>query len=123
MENPPRPCAPDSYLLAQPYAKAVADNWWQTELGGPALGLGTPPTMSMRPGNVAVALEASDADVVNEQGTSAPAGMGGQLLLKRPFPAQLQAVVRNRGSRLWAIAPHRQVRSGYRTTKRVNGNT
>ena len=42
----------------------MIDNWWQTELGGPALG--TSPTYAMRPGKCGVSVPGSEADVVDE---------------------------------------------------------
>jgi len=90
------PLNPEAWRWAQTYLAGdgkwgyVIDNWWQTELGGPALG--TPPTMAVRPGKVGVALEGSAADVVDEQGNSVPPGVGGRLVLKRPYPCMLRTV-------------------------------
>jgi acetyl-CoA synthetase len=90
------PLNPEAWRWAQTYLAGdgkwgyVVDNWWQTELGGPALG--TPPTMAVRPGKVGVALEGSAADVVDEQGKSVPPGVGGRLVLKRPYPCMLRTV-------------------------------
>jgi acetyl-CoA synthetase len=90
------PLNPEAWRWAQTHLAGdgkwgyVIDNWWQTELGGPALG--TPPTMAVRPGKVGVALEGSDADVVDEQGKSVPPGVGGRLVLKRPYPCMLRTV-------------------------------
>jgi acetyl-CoA synthetase len=90
------PLNPEAWRWAQTYLAGdgkwgyVVDNWWQTELGGPALG--TPPTMAVRPGKVGVALEGSEADVVDEQGKSVPPGVGGRLVLRRPYPCMLRTV-------------------------------
>ncbi len=90
------PLNPEAWRWAQTYLAGdgkwgyVVDNWWQTELGGPALG--TPPTMAVRPGKVGVALEGSAADVVDEQGKPVPPGVGGRLVLKRPYPCMLRTV-------------------------------
>jgi len=90
------PLNPEAWRWAQTYLAGdgkwgyVIDNWWQTELGGPALG--TPPTMAVRPGKVGVALEGSEADVVDEQGKSVPPGIGGRLVLRRPYPCMLRTV-------------------------------
>ncbi len=54
------PLNPEAWRWAQTYLAGdgkwgyVVDNWWQTELGGPALG--TPPSMAMRPGKAGVCL-------------------------------------------------------------------
>jgi acetyl-CoA synthetase len=90
------PLNPEAWRWAQTHLAGdgkwgyVIDNWWQTELGGPALG--TPPTMAVRPGKVGVALEGSEADVVDEQGKSVPPGVGGRLVLRRPYPCMLRTV-------------------------------
>jgi acetyl-CoA synthetase len=90
------PLNPEAWRWAQTHLAGdgkwgyVIDNWWQTELGGPALG--TPPTMAVRPGKVGIALEGSEADVVDEQGKSVPPGVGGRLVLRRPYPCMLRTV-------------------------------
>jgi acetyl-CoA synthetase len=71
----------------------VIDNWWQTELGGPAIG--THASMAMRPGKAGVAVPGCEADVIDESGKSVPAGVGGRLVLTRPFPHMLRTVWRN----------------------------
>ena len=90
------PLNPEAWRWAQTHLAGdgkwgyVVDNWWQTELGGPALG--TPPTMPVRPGKAGVSLQGSEADVVDEQGKSVPPGVGGRLVLKRPYPCMLRTV-------------------------------
>ncbi|AFV76310.1 acyl-CoA synthetase/AMP-acid ligase [Thermus oshimai JL-2] len=68
----------------------VADNWWQTELGGPTLG--TPLTLPAKPGFAGVALPGVEAGVVDEEGRPVPPGKGGLLVLKRPFPHMMRTV-------------------------------
>ncbi len=68
----------------------VADNWWQTELGGPTLG--TPLTLPAKPGYAGVALPGVEAEVVDEEGRPVPPGKGGLLVLKRPFPHMMRTV-------------------------------
>ena len=69
----------------------VADNYWQTETGGPCLA--TPPTMAAKPGKVGVPLPGVVADVVDRQGQPiAEADKGGLLVLKRPFPHMFRTV-------------------------------
>jgi acetyl-CoA synthetase len=105
------PLNPEAWRWAQTHLAGdgkwgyVTDNWWQTELGGPTLG--TPPSMAMRPGKVGVALPGAEADVVDENGKSAPAGVGGRLVLKRPFPHMLRTVWRDaaRYERDWQVIP------------------
>ena len=105
------PLNPEAWRWAQTYLAGdgkwgyVVDNWWQTELGGPALG--TPPSMAMRPGKAGVSLPGSEADVVDEEGNSNPPGVGGRLVLKRPYPCMLRTVWRNpaRYERDWQQIP------------------
>jgi acetyl-CoA synthetase len=68
----------------------VADNWWQTELGGPTLG--TPLCLPARPGAVGVALPGVEAAVVDTDGREVPKGQGGVLALRRPFPHMMRTV-------------------------------
>jgi acetyl-CoA synthetase len=90
------PLNPEAWRWAQTHLVGdgqwgyVTDNWWQTELGGPALG--TPASMAMRPGKVGVSLPGSEADVVDEDGKPTPPGVGGRLVLRRPYPCMLRTV-------------------------------
>ena len=105
------PLNPEAWHWAQKHLAGdgewgyVIDNWWQTELGGPALG--TPPTMAMRPGKVGVAVPGAEADVLDENGLPAAPGVGGRLVLKRPFPSMLRTVWRDpaRYERDWQQIP------------------
>jgi acetyl-CoA synthetase len=105
------PLNPEAWRWAQTYLAGdgkwgyVVDNWWQTELGGPALG--TPPSMAMRPGKAGVSLPGCEADVVDEDGKPNPPGVGGRLVLKRPYPCMLRTVWRNpaRYERDWQQIP------------------
>ena len=93
------PLNPEAWRWAQTYLAGdgkwgyVIDNWWQTELGGPALG--TPPAAAMRPGKAGMPLPGTEFDVVDEEGKSAPPGVGGRLVMKRPFPCMLRTVWNN----------------------------
>jgi len=105
------PLNPEAWRWAQTHLAGdgkwgyVIDNWWQTELAGPAIG--TPPTYPMRPGKCGVSVPGSEADVVDEQGKPVPPGVGGRLVLKRPFPNMLRTVWGNaaRYERDWQIIP------------------
>ena len=105
------PLNPEAWRWAQTHLAGdgkwgyVIDNWWQTELGCPALG--TAPSMAMRPGKVGVALPGAEADVVDEDGKPVPANVGGRLVLKRPFPCMLRTVWRDpaRYERDWKYFP------------------
>jgi acetyl-CoA synthetase len=90
------PLNPEAWKWAQTHIAGdgkwgyVIDNWWQTELGCPAIG--TPPSMAMRPGKCGIALPGADVDIVDENGKSVPAGTGGRLVLRRPFPAMMRTI-------------------------------
>ncbi len=105
------PLNPEAWRWAQTYLAGdgkwgyVVDNWWQTELGGPAIG--TPATYPMRPGKCGVSVPGSEADVVDAEGKSVPPGVGGRLVLKRPFPYMLRTVWgdASRYERDWQVIP------------------
>ncbi len=90
------PLNPEAWKWAQTHIAGdgewgfVVDNWWQTELGCPAIG--TPPSMAMRPGKCGIALPGAEVDVVDENGKRVPAGVGGRLVLRRPFPSMMRTV-------------------------------
>ena len=105
------PLNPEAWRWAQTYLAGdgkwgyVIDNWWQTELGGPAIG--TPATYAMRPGKCGVNVPGSEADVVDEEGKPVAPGVGGRLVLKRPFPYMLRTVWGDaaRYERDWQVIP------------------
>jgi acetyl-CoA synthetase len=68
----------------------VADNWWQTETGGPCLG--TMPAFAARPAKAGKALPGVVAEVVDQQGNKMPPNKGGLLVLRRPFPHMFRTV-------------------------------
>jgi acetyl-CoA synthetase len=68
----------------------VADNWWQTETGGPCLG--TLPVMAARPAKAGKPLPGVVAEVVDRQGNLMPPNKGGLLVLRRPFPHMFRTV-------------------------------
>jgi acetyl-CoA synthetase len=68
----------------------VADNWWQTETGGPCLG--TLPTMPARPAKAGRALPGVVAEIVDQQGNKMPPNKGGLLVLRKPFPHMFRTV-------------------------------
>jgi acetyl-CoA synthetase len=83
----------------------LVDNWWQTELGGPAIG--TLPVMDSKPGAAGKPLTGVIADVVDRQGNPMPDGTGGLLVLKQPFPSMYRTVHNDpeRYVRDWSIVP------------------
>jgi len=68
----------------------VADNFWQTETGGPCLA--TPAVLPARLGKVGKPLPGVVADVVASNGNAIPANKGGLLVLRHPFPHLFRTV-------------------------------
>ena len=70
----------------------IVDTWWQTETGmiliSPLPGITT-----TIPGSATIPLPGVVADVVDESGQSVPAGQGGFLVLKKPWPAMLLSLI------------------------------
>lgn len=93
------------YLVGNGAWGYVTDNWWQTETGGPCLG--TPLCLDARPGKVGKPLPGVVADVVDQHGQPVPAGQGGFLVLKRPFPHFFRTVYGDpeRYARDWGRIP------------------
>ena len=87
----------------------IVDTWWQTETGmimiSPLPGA-TPTT----PGTATRPLPGVVADVVTMEGESVPAGGGGYLILKQPWPAMLRTIYGDPGryaSQYWSQLPGR----------------
>ena len=77
------------------------DNWWQTELGAPAIA--TPVTLPMRTGKAGIALAGIEASVVDAEGNEVEPNVGGRLVLRRPFPSMMRTVWNDapRYERMW----------------------
>jgi len=109
------PLNPEAWRWAQTYLAGdgkwgyVVDNWWQTELGGPALG--TPATLPMRPGKAGLPLPGCDADVVDIDGKPCAPGVSGRLILQRPFPMMMSTIWGDpaRAERDWQDVPNAYV--------------
>jgi acetyl-CoA synthetase len=84
----------------------VADNWWQTETGGPCLG--TLPVLPARLGKIGKALPGVVAEVVDRQGNPLPPNQGGLLVLRRPFPHMFRTVWGDpaRYAHDWSLVPN-----------------
>jgi len=68
----------------------IVDTWWQTETGMQMITtlIGEP----MRPGFAGRPIPGVIADVVNKAGETVPAGTGGFLVIREPWPAMLRTV-------------------------------
>jgi acetyl-CoA synthetase len=72
----------------------IVDTWWQTETGqiliSPLPGI-TP----LKPGSATKPFPGIEADIYDEQGNSVPAGRGGYLVLKRPWPGMFRTIYKD----------------------------
>jgi acetyl-CoA synthetase len=71
----------------------IVDTWWQTETGGtmisPTPGIELVP---LKPGSATFPLPGVNADILNENGKSVPAGEKGYLVIKSPWPGMLTGI-------------------------------
>jgi len=79
--------APEVWRWTREHLAWPLDNWWQTELGAPALA--TPLPLPAKPGFVGVPLPGVEARVVDGEGRVLPPGEKGHLVLLRAGPAQM----------------------------------
>ena len=71
----------------------ILDTWWQTETGMHMIT--TPLGQPMKPGFAGLPIPGVVADVVDRQGEPVPAGQGGLLVIKRPWPSMMRTVYNN----------------------------
>lgn len=69
----------------------VVDTWWQTETGAHML-TPLPGATPLKPGSCTLPLPGIDAVVVDEAGNELPAGAGGLLVIRRPWPSMIRTV-------------------------------
>src|SRR5262245_51913025 len=69
----------------------VVDTWWMTETGQ-ILITPLPGITVLKPGSATSPFPGVKADVLDEQGNSVPLGMGGYLVLQRPWPAMARTI-------------------------------
>ncbi len=69
----------------------IVDTWWQTETGA-ILMTTLPGAADGKPGSTGLPFFGVEPAVVRKDGTSVPAGEGGMLVLKRPWPSMLRTV-------------------------------
>jgi acetyl-CoA synthetase len=69
----------------------IVDTWWQTETGMIMISPlpGATPT---KPGSATLPLPGVAPDVVTREGESVPAGGGGYLIIRQPWPAMLRTI-------------------------------
>jgi len=71
----------------------ILDTWWQTETGMHMIT--TPLGQPMKPGFAGFPIPGVVADVVDKEGNPVPAGKGGLLVIKGPWPAMMRTVYNN----------------------------
>jgi acetyl-CoA synthetase len=69
----------------------IVDTWWQTETGC-AMIAPLPGLIATKPGSATRPVPGIVADVVDEEGRSVPAGQGGYLVIKKPWPSMLRTI-------------------------------
>jgi acetyl-CoA synthetase len=69
----------------------IVDTWWQTETGGIMISP-LPGVTATKPGSAMRPLPGITADVVDDTGTSVPAGGGGFLAIRDPWPGMLRTI-------------------------------
>jgi len=79
--------SPEIWRWTREHLAWPVDNWWQTELGAPALA--TPPALPAKPGHVGLPLPGVEARVVDEEGRPLPPGAKGHLVLCATGPAHM----------------------------------
>ena len=72
----------------------IVDTWWQTETGM-ILITPLPGITPLKPGSATRPFPGIEADIYDEQGQSVPAGAGGYLVLKRPWPAMFRTIYKD----------------------------
>jgi acetyl-CoA synthetase len=69
----------------------IVDTWWQTETGAILISP-LPGAISTKPGSATKPLPGIIADVVTREGQPVPAGSGGFLVIKQPWPSMLRTI-------------------------------
>jgi len=69
----------------------VVDTWWQTETGAMMISP-LPGITTTKPGSATTPLPGIVPDIVDEQGNSVPAGQGGYLVMKWPWPSMFRTI-------------------------------
>ena len=72
----------------------IVDTWWQTETGG-ILITPLPGATPLKPGSATLPFPGIEPMVVKPDGTEAAVNEGGQLVIKKPWPAMMRTVYGN----------------------------
>ncbi|HEX9058463.1 MAG TPA: acetate--CoA ligase, partial [Ktedonobacterales bacterium] len=89
------PINPEAWIWYQQYIGGgrcpIVDTWWQTETGMIMI-TPLPGLVDTKPGSATLPFPGIEADIFDEQGHSAPANTGGNLVIKRPWPAMSRTI-------------------------------
>ncbi len=69
----------------------IVDTWWQTETGMIMI-TPLPGITATKPGSATMPFPGVEADILDENGNSVPANTGGNLVIKRPWPAMSRRI-------------------------------
>ena len=69
----------------------VVDTWWQTETGAIMI-TPLPGITTLKPGSATKPFPTIDPVVLDEQGNEVPAGQGGYLAIRKPWPSMLRGI-------------------------------
>ncbi|HEU0028497.1 MAG TPA: acetate--CoA ligase [Ktedonobacterales bacterium] len=69
----------------------IVDTWWQTETGMIMISP-LPGIVATKPGSATRPFPGIEADILDEAGNSVPANTGGNLVIKRPWPAMSRTI-------------------------------
>jgi acetyl-CoA synthetase len=86
----------------------IVDTWWQTETGMIMIAP-LPGAVPTKPGSATKPLPGVEAAIVDRQGNPVPAGQGGLLVIKRPWPAMLRTIYGDDERyrlQYWSQVPH-----------------
>lgn len=71
----------------------IMDTWWQTETG--QILIAPMPCLPLKPGAASMPFPGIEADVVDKDGNPLPEGVGGYLVIKRPWPAMFSTLYKD----------------------------
>ncbi|MGZ3582531.1 MAG: acetate--CoA ligase [Ktedonobacterales bacterium] len=69
----------------------VVDTWWQTETGQIMISP-LPGIVATKPGSATLPFPGIEADIFDDEGNSVPPNVGGNLVIKRPWPAMSRTI-------------------------------
>ena len=69
----------------------IVDTWWQTETGGHMI-CPLPGAIATKPGSATVPFLGIDAAIVTKEGEPVPAGQGGLLVIRKPWPGMARTI-------------------------------